>query len=318
MIAAVIRRAIRLPLLVVLLFGGLFTVLMLFPLMREGMRRATVRRWSRLLVAACGIRPRAISIQGAHSLAQLSAGSLVVANHISWLDIFVINSQCPCSFVAKDEILRWPLIGTLVARTGTLFIERGKRHSVHRMIEHIQRKLLAGGRVAVFPEGTTGEGDRLLPFHANLIEGALRAGASVVPVGLSYRDRDGGRSSAVEFVGDTSFIESMWRIIGAPTVHCEVQALAGIDAAAGQTRHEVSQIARQQLARALHLPLDDLVPENLRVIRERKAAQREALALDAMRGAAGLDKKASDASTDSSTDVPAIVSVETTAGVRPH
>ena len=112
----------------------------------------------------------------------LPPGRLVVANHLSWLDIFAIDALCPASFVAKSEIARWPLVGTLVARAGTLFIERGRRHAVHRLIEHIERSLQAGGRVAVFPEGTTGAGHALLPFHANLIQAAVDAQAPVVPV----------------------------------------------------------------------------------------------------------------------------------------
>ncbi len=265
MMRAGVRRCLRLPALVVLLFGGLFTVLLLFPFSTQPLRRATIRQWSRMLVAVCGVSPQAVQVPGARSLAELPAGSLVVANHISWLDIFVINAQCPCGFVAKDEIRRWPLIGTLVARTGTLFIERGKRHAVHRMIEHIERRLQAGGRVAVFPEGTTSSGAQLLPFHANLIEGAVRAGAPIVPVGLHYRDPDGGRSTAIEFIGETTFLQSIWRITGAPQQHCEVSTLSGI-LPEGMTRHEIAQRARHELATQLALPLDDSMPETLRAV----------------------------------------------------
>ncbi len=194
MIASTLRRAVRLPSLILLLFGGLFTVLVLFPFGGERFRRGAIRHWSRMLIATCGVRPRVVRTGGVRPLAELPAGRLVVANHISWIDIFVIHSQCPCSFVAKDEIRRWPLLGTLVARTGTLFIERGKRRAVHRMIEHIERRLQAGGRVAVFPEGTKSDGRRLLPFHANLIEGAVRAGVPVAPVGIRYVDGNGESS----------------------------------------------------------------------------------------------------------------------------
>jgi 1-acyl-sn-glycerol-3-phosphate acyltransferase len=179
-----IRLAWRLPLLVGLLLGGLATVLLLFPLGGPGFRRAAIGRWSRMLVAACGIEVAYREHPGAAALTSLAGGSFIVSNHISWMDIFIIDSQCPASFVAKAEIAAWPLVGTLVARTGNLFIERGKRHAVHRMIERIVHSLAAGARVAVFPEGTTSDGRRLLPFHANLVEAAVRARAPVVPVGL--------------------------------------------------------------------------------------------------------------------------------------
>ncbi|TXH61026.1 MAG: 1-acyl-sn-glycerol-3-phosphate acyltransferase [Burkholderiaceae bacterium] len=155
MIAAV-RRLWRLPQVIALLFGGLFTVIVLFPFWREPARRTAIRVWSRMLLAGCGLRLSECTAPGARPLHALPPGRLVVANHLSWLDIFAIDALCPASFVAKSEIARWPLVGTLVARAGTLFIERGRRHAVHRLIEHIERSLQAGGRVAVFPEGTTG------------------------------------------------------------------------------------------------------------------------------------------------------------------
>ncbi len=270
MIATALRRALRLPLLVALLFGGLFTVLVLFPFGGEVFRRAAIREWSRMLIAACGVRAAVLGHEGANPLFALPPGRLVVANHVSWIDIFVINAQSPCGFVAKAEIARWPLIGTLVARTGTLFIERGKRHAVHRMIEHIGRRLEVGGRVAVFPEGTTSDGHRLLPFHANLIEGAVRCGAPVVPVGLRYLAGDRDRASQVEYIGDTTFVASLWRIIGSPRIRCEVLALPEIATGEGASRHEVAQRAREAMASALGLPLDETLPEKLRELRVAK------------------------------------------------
>lgn len=284
MIAAALRRLARLPLLAALLAGGLFTVLALFPFGGEAFRRRAIRRWSRMLVAACGVRTVPVTADGARPLAELPAGSLVVANHVSWLDIFVIHSQSPCAFVAKAEIRDWPLLGTLVSRTGTLFLERGKRHAVHRMIEHVGRRLEAGGRVAVFPEGTTSDGRRLLPFHANLIEAAVRARAPVVPVGLRYVDcasdlaawraasedpparGPDGLSGVVEYVGDITFVASLWRIIGSPGVRCEVHALAAIDPQP-LARHAVAQLARDAIASRLALPREDALPEKLRELR---------------------------------------------------
>ncbi len=267
MIAPALRRLVRLPVLIALLFGGLFTVLALFPFGREGFRRAAIRHWSRMLVRTCGVRPVPIEADGARPLAALPRGAFVVANHVSWLDIFVIHSQSPCAFVAKAEIAGWPLLGTLVARTGTLFIERGKRHAVHRMIELIGLRLQAGGRVAVFPEGTTSDGRQLLPFHANLVEAAVRAGAPVFPVGLRYVDGGGARAAAIEYVGDTTFVASLWRITGARPVRCEVHALASIAPGPGATRHAIAQQARHAIAGRLGLPLGDELPENLRRLR---------------------------------------------------
>jgi 1-acyl-sn-glycerol-3-phosphate acyltransferase len=267
MVAAALRRTLRLPLLVALLLGGLATVTLAFPFGREPFRRAAIRIWSGWLCRCCGLRVVERPAPGARPLSQLPPGRLVVANHISWLDIFAIDASCPAAFVAKAEIARWPLLGTLVARTGTLFIERGKRHAVHRMIEHIDRRLQVGGRVAVFPEGTTGDGRRLLPFHANLVQAALDAGVPVVPIGLRYVDADGSPSAAIEYVGDTTFLASLWRIVGAPGMRCELHALPEIAPCEGRSRHAIAQSARAAISERLALPLEDVLPEKLRDLR---------------------------------------------------
>ena len=263
-----IRLAWRLPLLVGLLLGGLATVLLLFPLGGPGFRRAAIGRWSRMLVAACGIEVAYREHPGAAALTSLAGGSFIVSNHISWMDIFIIDSQCPASFVAKAEIASWPLVGTLVARTGNLFIERGKRHAVHRMIERIVHSLAAGARVAVFPEGTTSDGRRLLPFHANLVEAAVRARAPVVPVGLRYLASRGEPSRAIEFIGETSFVQSLLAVLAEPVIRCEVHVLAPI-VEPGLRRHDIVERARAGLSQCLGLPLDDSLPENLRELRRR-------------------------------------------------
>ncbi len=267
MLARSVRRLWRIPQLLALLGAGLFTVVVLFPFGAERSRREAIRRWSAMLVAACGVKLIERAGDRAHALRALAPGRMLVANHVSWLDIFVINAHSPCGFVAKAEIARWPLIGTLVARTGTLFIERGRRRAVHQAIEHIGLRLEAGGRVAVFPEGTTSDGRRLLPFHANLIEAAVRARAAVVPVGLRYFDARGERASAIEYVGTTTLLASVWRITGARALSCTIDVLDEIGADEPCSRHDIAQGARIALALRLELPLDDALPIKLRELR---------------------------------------------------
>lgn len=271
MAGAALRRLVRLPAILALLFGALLAVLVAFPFSGERRRRAATRVWSRWLCGCCGIALSELAAPAARRLSELPAGRMIVANHISWLDIFAINAFCPAAFVAKAEIARWPLLGTLVSRTGTMFLERGKRHAVHRIVEHVERSLKAGARVAVFPEGTTGDGGRLLPFHANLIQAAILGGAPVVPVGLRYVDGRAAPPAALEYVGDTSLLTSLWRITGATGIRCELITLAEIAPVPGATRHDVAQRARGDLAHALGLPLDDALPEKLRELRRSAA-----------------------------------------------
>jgi 1-acyl-sn-glycerol-3-phosphate acyltransferase len=175
-----------------------------------------------------------------------------------------VLSVCPSHFVAKMEVSRWPVVGALVAGVGTLFVERGRRRAVHQLNDRIENMLRAGRRVAVFPEGTTSDGQRLLQFHGNLVEPALRVGVPVVPVGVRYRGLDGQPTDAVHFVGEMTLGESVSRLLGAPGIVAELHPLPPV---IGNTRQEVVVRARQAMAERLGLPLDDEVSETLRKAR---------------------------------------------------
>ncbi|MDF3823608.1 lysophospholipid acyltransferase family protein, partial [Leptospira sp. 96542] len=120
--------------------------------------------WARALLRHLGLR---VEVQGD----VVSPGPLLlVSNHISWLDIMSLHAARYCRFVAKADIQRWPLVGRLVTGAGTLYIQRDSRRDAMRVVQHIAERLRAGEVLAVFPEGTTSDGQDLLPFHANLLQ----------------------------------------------------------------------------------------------------------------------------------------------------
>jgi 1-acyl-sn-glycerol-3-phosphate acyltransferase len=258
------RRLFRLPALAGLLLVGLSTVFVVFPFAAQPRRDALVRRWSQWLVATCGVRIRESVAPGARSLADQPGGRMLFLNHISWLDIFVIDALAPTIFVAKSEIARWPLAGTLVARVGTVFVERGRRGAVHRVVKTLTGSLASGRRVAVFPEGTTSDGSRVLPFFGNLAEAAIHAGVPIVPVALRYVDAGGVRTRIPAFIGDDGFLGSVWRITGGQGLVAELHVLPPIDTATGRTRQAIAREARRAISERLGLPLDDTVPEIFR------------------------------------------------------
>jgi 1-acyl-sn-glycerol-3-phosphate acyltransferase len=258
---------------IALLLGGLATVFLIFPLVGDTRREWLIATWSSLVMRACGAEVRELAAPGAQPLSAMRGrhgageGRLLLANHVSWLDIFAIDSLAPASFAAKAEIAHWPLVGTLVARAGTVFIERGRRHAVHGVIQRMGEKLTAGLRAAVFPEGTTSDGRRLLPFHGNLVQAALNTGAPMVPVGLRYLDPDGEPSHAALFIGDTTFLASLWRITAHPKVVVEVHVLPAILRSEGLTRQEATRRARTAIGARLGLELDDTLPETMKTVR---------------------------------------------------
>ena len=112
--------------------------------------------------------------------------TLLVANHISWLDIAAIHAAVPhARFVSKADVLQWPLLGWLIRNAGTLFIERERKRDALRVVHAMAEALQSGQTVAVFPEGTTGDGATLLPFHANLLQSAIASGTPMPPLPLS-------------------------------------------------------------------------------------------------------------------------------------
>lgn len=190
--------------------AGLLTILLRFPRLSEEQRAIRVQVWSREMLARLGIR---LEVQGE---AALSGPLLLVANHISWLDITSLHAARFCRFVSKADVQAWPLIGALASGVGTLFIQRESRRDAMRVVHHMADSLRAGDVLAVFPEGTTSDGVDLLPFHANLLQAAIAAGAPVQPVALQFIDtRSGERSRAPAYVGDDTLLGSVWRTVRA-------------------------------------------------------------------------------------------------------
>ncbi|RYG28534.1 MAG: 1-acyl-sn-glycerol-3-phosphate acyltransferase, partial [Burkholderiales bacterium] len=149
---------------------------------------------------------------------------LVVANHMSWLDILVMNAAQPARFVSKSDAKRWPLLGSLITGAGTLYIERGNRRDAMRMVHHMAERLRERDILAIFPEGTTGDGRALLPFHANLFQAAISANAPILPVALRFIDsRTGAPHDAPVFVGDTTLLASIWATLRADGVQVVVR-----------------------------------------------------------------------------------------------
>jgi len=241
-----LRRLWRVPRMTLHLFHGLGTVLLVFPSLDAHARRARVRRWSRRLLHLLNI-----DIRMSGALAHPNV--LVVANHVSWLDIFALHAVGPVRFIAKSEIARWPLVGRLVGGVGTLFIERARRHDTHRVNREVARALRDGDIVAVFPEGTTTDGGRLLPFKGSLLQPIVDAAGHVQPVAVRYRTLDGDASTAAAYVDGTTFLGSFWRICGLHALVVEMEAIAPIPAHA-KHRRDLAREAEDAIRRALGLP----------------------------------------------------------------
>jgi len=146
--------------------------------------------------------------------------ALIVSNHISWSDIPILGSLMPVLFLSKAEVRDWPIIGWLAEQAGTLFIKRGGGRA-RRVRQTIAMQLQGGESVLVFPEGTTGEGRTVLPFHGLLLGAAAESQAPIQPVSISYR-RQGRPDPIAPFVGDDAFHSHLVRLLKQPPTRVDV------------------------------------------------------------------------------------------------
>ncbi|MBX3662854.1 MAG: 1-acyl-sn-glycerol-3-phosphate acyltransferase [Burkholderiales bacterium] len=237
------KRGLRLARTALHLLHGLWTVAAHFPFYSLPRRRAAVRGWSARLLRILGVQ--------LHAVGDAPDGDggpvMLVANHVSWLDIFVINAVLPVRFVAKSEIRSWPAIGWLSAKTGTLFIERARRGDAARISREIADAMTRGDVVAVFPEGTTTDGSQVLRFHGALLQPALIAGASVHPVALRFERGDGSLCAEAAYDGDKSLLQSVLAIVAQPDLHARLWFLPALPPDAAH-RRELAAAARQLIA----------------------------------------------------------------------
>jgi 1-acyl-sn-glycerol-3-phosphate acyltransferase len=208
----------------------------------------TMAHWSRLLCRILNVR---IVRQGAPP----PGTGLLVANHISWLDIFCIAAVCPSFFLAKQEVAQWPVFGWLTRRAGTAFIQRGADKGAREAAEQLTWRLRQGDRMVLFPEGTSTPGRSVKRFHARLFQAAIHARCPVQAVALRYpaRDEPGGINALVPFVGDDDFVSHLWRLLGEPSIPVELYFAEPLTAE-GQSRDTLARLTHRQITAVLESP----------------------------------------------------------------
>lgn len=244
-----LRYAVRTPLLllhIVIAFPlaliSLNPVAARVPLAGTTFEQFMISWWSGALVRRFGFRIRRFG-------EPLPGAVLYVANHISWLDIELMHSQRPVSFVAKSEIARWPFVGWLASRAGTIFHRRGSTDSLATVMATVVERLKGGVPVGVFPEGGSGHGDKVGTFHARIFQTALDANVPVQPVALRY-GRDGKQDPGVPFGRKESFFANFLRVLGNPSMDAEVHFLEPVTATP-DARRRMAEQSRERIVREL-------------------------------------------------------------------
>jgi lyso-ornithine lipid O-acyltransferase len=165
-----------------------------------------LRRHSRRALKVIDIR---MSVAG-----PVPAAGLLVSNHVSYVDVLVISSITPAIFIAKHEVKSWPVLGWLAQMAGTLFVDRQRRTQVGEMNSQIEAALNSGVLVVLFPEGTSSDGQTVLPFKTALFEPAASGTHSVTVGAVQYALDDGDASTEICYWGDHTFFPHVLNLLG--------------------------------------------------------------------------------------------------------
>lgn len=171
--------------------------------------------------------------------------TLMVANHISWLDICLLGGYAHVDFLSKAEVRHWPIIGWLAEKSGTLFIERGGKDAARAATDVIAARLREKGNVLVFPEGTTSDGQQLRTFHARLFAGAIEAQSAIQPVAIRYLTQNGQVNLIVPYIDQQTLMVNLWQVLAEQAITIELHFLTVLSS------HEQARKALAQWSEAL-------------------------------------------------------------------
>ncbi|MEU5938852.1 lysophospholipid acyltransferase family protein [Micromonospora sp. NPDC047548] len=243
------RQAARLLGVLGMLLAGAGVVALL-PVLPAAPGAAAVRGWARLTARALGVR---LEVRGRPPRRR----ALLVANHVSWLDVLAVLAVAPARMLAKREVRAWPLVGPLARAAGALFVDRARPRELPATVARIAGALRAGDPVAVFPEGTTWCGTPTAGdcrpgrgFRPAVFQAAIDAGAPVVPLRVGYRcAATGEATTAAAFLGDDTLWQSVRRVLAARDLVVTVRVAAALHPAPDADRRALARAAES----AVHL-----------------------------------------------------------------
>lgn len=256
------RRLFRLTHLVLHLLSGVFQTVWL-----AGIRglpashpsyQARKQRWLAKTIQILGGQVTVFGHAAPHS-------TLMVANHISWLDICLLGGYAQVDFLSKSEVRHWPIIGWLAEKSGTLFIQRGGKDAAREANEVITARLSQQGNVLVFPEGTTSDGQQLRTFHARLFAGAVETQSAIQPIAIRYLNAQGEIDLVVPYIDQQAFIDNLWNVLAEPSIAIELHFLDTFPSH-DQARKALAQRSEARVRHILFpkVPQPDLVLSDIR------------------------------------------------------
>lgn len=222
---------------------------LIYPALRHSRKMQLMQHWNQDLLSILNVQlqTRSFLMNGTRPCGML------VANHISWLDIIALNAASPGSFVAKSELRSWPLVGWLCWRVSTLFINREDSRDAIRINRQISVRLRAGENIIFFPEGTTTAGTLPGHFHSSLLQSAIDCQIDIHPIAIRYHDAHGFQTHDADFTGNMGFVPSLWRVLSSPSLNLTLTRLPALSSA-GETRRRLAREAHAAICTSLNHP----------------------------------------------------------------
>lgn len=233
-------------------FGDAFWILWIkFPKLSREQKLIAIQKWSQRTLDLIGIQVHHEVPQ--HPLKSSVTPLLLVANHVSWVDALIIQSIQPSIFVAKSEVQKWPVIGSIATACGVIFVDRGSPSSARRMVDDVSSALHHGYCVAGFPEGTSSEGSSVNLFHANIFEAAINHHTHVQPIAIRYTNpQTGALCKKAAFIGDIGFVESLHQVMTSRGIVAKVH-VGDMLSPQGHSRRTLAHLSHRSVTSQLEL-----------------------------------------------------------------
>jgi len=228
---------IRLLGIILVIFICFFIVLVFFPITPKKYWIYIVRAWAKSILFCVGIT---IEIIGKHNSSYTRPNSMIISNHISWLDIPLLYTIYSLSFIGRAEIKKWPILNIMAKSGGTIFLDRKNKRELMQINQVVANQLSNGATIGLFPEGMTSDGKQVLPFKAPLLEAAIMANSTIVPLVIKYYTKAGIRTHAVTYAGEITLWKTVKNSLFLNGIHAKILLLPEFKATQFTTREKLS------------------------------------------------------------------------------
>lgn len=233
-------------------FGRAFWILWIkFPRLSRDTKLEEIKAWSQNTLKILGVQ--VVHETALTHIEQSEAPLMFVANHVSWIDALIIQSIQPSIFIAKSELKKWPIVGSIATACGVIFVDRGSPSSARRMVDDVSSALHHGYCVAGFPEGTSSEGRAVSLFHANLFEAAIHHNIQVQPLAIRYTNpQTGALCLKAAFIGDIGFVQSLHQVMTSSGIRAKVH-VGDTLSPDGHSRRTLAHLSHKSVSNQLDL-----------------------------------------------------------------